>query len=220
MTLTHVETSDWTRLKRRLYAIAIWGTVLMVSTFLMNWDPQVGIAVLFYPLFVMVPASLALLIWNLVAIVTLWHAFRLWSLCPLFLFGLTLWCGGTAGSMVGFHLRLERFERHLPEYQEIVDLLKKGDINELRRRDMKIATNEPDYMSIDLPDNLHHLGWGIRVLRGRDEGLTVVFVYAGGFGHHYADYVYRGDGDFERVLKRADMHIQRRINKNWCAVSG
>ena len=92
----------------------------------------------------------------------------------------------------------------------------------MHRLGIKVFANDgPSFISIDLPDDLKKLAWGIRFIKDPgDNAGTVVFVYAGGFGHHYADYVYRADGNISNALHKLDLHLQAPINTNWCAAGG
>lgn len=207
-----------TGMKSRYYITVAWITVIGTFTFLMGWDPQIAIAVFGFGFILLIPLFVFTIILNITAVTKFWKSIRLRSLIPLGLFVLSFWIFPPIGKM-GLRMRIERFKENIPEYERLAAVAMRNDITEMEQLGFKIFTNHsPRFVSIDLPKHLNKLAWGIRVRKDPGDNVgTVIFVYAGGFGHHYADYIYRSDGNLSNALEKLGFYIQAPINTNWCA---
>lgn len=208
-------------MKSRYYLTGVWIATIGTFAFLMGWDPQVAIAVFGFGAILLIPLFVFVGVWNLSAVFKFWKSLRWWSILPLGLLLISFWVIPLVGQW-GLHLRVERFKGHIAEYEQLAAVALRNDQAEMDRLGFKVFTNYgPSYISIDLPENLSKLAWGIRVRKDPgDKAGTVIFVYAGGFGQHYADYIYRPDGCISNALRTLDCHLQAPINTNWCAAGG
>jgi hypothetical protein len=206
-------------MKSRLYLTGAWVIITATYIILSAWYPVLD--VLGFIALLLWSSFMCVFVWDIIGIVKMWKRFRLWSLLPLgFLLLLPSIVVGISGAF-GSHLQLKRFKSHLSEYKAIIDMISGNDIAEMKSRNMTIrdGTNL-NYMFIKLPDDLHYLGWYIRVRQDeRDNNPSIMFNYGGSIKYHYS-YVYRADGDFEKALTQFNLQKIGSINSNWCEAKG
>jgi hypothetical protein len=157
--------------------------------------------------------AIVVAIWDLIGVFALWPSHGLKSTLP-FALALAFIFAFIPIRTAGFRSRMDSFKARLPEYDEIVRAIRTGDARHIEGA----VVDEGVVTSIKFPRRLHHLAWYAHVVRATNDEFTVMFVYAGGFGHDIADYVYSSNGDISPLISRG-MFIQSMITTNWYATT-
>jgi len=198
-------------MKYRLIISAPVATLLILTLYLAGRDPSACLNLAF-PLILVFPVAF---VWDAVGLFTLWKTYSFKAFLPLGILLAAIPLAGVARD-VGFSSRMRWFEMNIQKYEHVVDMIQSGNID--HNPDIAVFGKTNDYMSLDFSGPLHDLAWGARVRRLEDGNLIVVFVIAGGFGHHLADYVYSSKGDFSTFTSEG-MRVQKHIHEHWCAAS-
>jgi hypothetical protein len=150
---------------------------------------------------------LVLLISSCVRIFADWPERRWGGLVP---FGTVLLCIPllVISNVVGRRVRLYVFERRLPEYQEVVEMM--GE----RVKDKPVVE--------EMPEGYRHLGYYIRAERNEQGVLLVTFFWSSAFPGRHTAFAYVSDGEppGEGFGIRVNWRYVARINENWFQVGG
>jgi hypothetical protein len=113
-----------------------------------------------------------------------------------------------AAIVLGISIEKSRFQRNLPRYTEVVQLIKKSEI--------KPTSPSP---LVQLPNQYKDLAWEI-VPKTNNDGIIIEFLNEAGFPVKHSGYLYVSSGSIEndtKTLQRWPFHT--RINTNWFRIS-
>ena len=149
------------------------------------------------------PSFLGLTVVNLGAVVPLWKTHRFMSFIPFFLallfLALVVPC-----TFLGQRIRMDIFRRRLPQYEEVILMMKDGTIH---------VDNELTH--VKLPRGFRHLGKTAFAHIDTDGVLTVEFIIGSGFPNQHAAYLYRSKGSIKEWEFGHRWPRPKKIDENW-----
>jgi hypothetical protein len=113
-----------------------------------------------------------------------------------------------AAIVLGSSIKDSRFQKNLPRYMEVVQLIEKGEIKPI-----------PSSSLVQLPDQYTDLAWAT-IPETNSVGIIIEFLTEGGFPVKHSGYLYVSSGSVENdtnTLLRWPFHS--RINTNWFRIS-
>ena len=147
------------------------------------------------------------LIINFLSIPFRWKSQGKWAVLPFgfsvlsimfFLFTLGL----------GFEVKMLKFRSQKPEYEQVIDLIKQGNIPIRKELDR-----------LKIPDRFDHLAYSVMGTRDDNGVITVEFLTEGGFPVKHSGFLYRSDGQPKKWERIDRWPIYGEIETNWYRIS-